>query len=198
MRKAIIAALIGLVAIGAYGCDDEKKKAYVEGEFQISTSSDPFNFNGSLAQGGADLYGYCKYSAANDLFEFEVGHASMVDIDTSTKLYVKFTGVEGPPVMGVYEDAVAKIPKEGDVKVAFGTGYIANGGNSFVVPDDDPEDNCYFELFAQADSAIGEVTPIEDQSFSYYVSVMCTGLTGVENDGVPLNSFSGEFYFKGC
>jgi hypothetical protein len=199
MRTAIIGAMFGLVVFGLLACDEPKKKAYVEGEFQLSTSSEFFDFQGSLAQGGADYYGFCKYSGSNNRFEFEVGDAKAVNIDSATELYLKFTGVEGPATEGVYSDAAAKIVKnDAALKTLFGSAIIKNGGNSFSFNQPDPSGNpnCYVELFAKAVS--GEVTPDAEKPFNYYVALHCTSLSGVSSGSQPLTGFNGFFYLKGC
>jgi hypothetical protein len=200
MRTAILWVMFGLVVFGQLACDDPKKKAYVEGTFQMSTSSEIFDFEGSLAHGGADYYGYCKYSGSSQRFEFEVGDAKLVGIDSAAELYVKFMGIEGPYTEGVYSDAAAKVPKEDPaLKTYFGSAVIKSGGNqfSFTQPDPAVNANCYVELFAKAIQ--GEVTPIEEKAFGYYVGLHCTSLSGVvDAGGQPLASFTGEFYFKGC
>jgi hypothetical protein len=196
MRTAVMGALVGFVALGLLACEEPKKKAYVEGEFEISSAEDEFSFQGSLAEGGADYYGYCHYSKSNETFEFEVGDAKKANISSPTQLYVKFLGIDGPPVEGVYEDAVAKIPKDLDVKIGFGTGSISNGGNDFVFAQPDDDTSCYVELFAKA--VAGEVTLVAEKEFTYYVSFHCTNLEGVASGDQELTSFYGHFYFKGC
>jgi hypothetical protein len=200
MRTLFIGAMLGLVAIGLLACDQPKKKAYVEGQFQMSTSPTVFDFGGTLAHGGADYYGSCKYSKSDELFEFEVGDAKMVNIDSAAQLYVKFTGIEGPATEGVYSDPVAKIAKNDEtLRTLFGSAVIKSGGNqfSFGQPDPTVNENCYVELFAKA--VTGEVTPTEDKAFNYYVGLHCTNLDNVvDSGGQPLNSFNGFFFFKGC
>jgi hypothetical protein len=199
MRTVIIWALFGLVVLGLLACEEPKKKAYVQGEFLLSTSAETFDFQGSLAQGGADYYGYCKYNGSSNRFEFEVGDAKMVNIDSATELYVKFTGIVGPATEGVYSDQVAKIPKDdADLKTLFGAAIITNGGNSFSFNQPDPADNpnCYVALLAKAVS--GEVTPDTEKPFNYYVALHCTSLDDVASGSQPLTAFNGYFYFKGC
>jgi len=196
MRTAVMGALVGLVAIGLLACEEPKKKAYVEGEFEISSADSEFNFQGSLAEGGADYYGYCHYSKANEEFEFEVGNAKRTNISSPTQIYVKFKGIEGPPVEGVYEDPVAKIPKDPDVKAGFATGAISNGGNDFNFSQPEDDTSCYVDLFAKA--VAGEVTEIAEKGFTYYVSFHCTNLDNVASGDQELSSFYGHFFFKGC
>jgi hypothetical protein len=200
MRTAISWAMFGLVALGLLACEEPKKKAFVEGEFQLSTSSEDFGFIGSLAEGGAEYYGSCNYSGSNERFEFEVGDAAMVDVDSATEIYIKFTGIVGPATEGVYSDAAAKIPKDDEsLQTSFGHAIIKNGGNQFSFDQPDPADNanCFVVLFGKA--VDGEVTPIEEKSFGYYVEFHCTSLDGVEDSaGQPLTAFNGYFYFKGC
>jgi hypothetical protein len=199
MRTAIIGAMFGLVVFGLLACEEPKKKAYVEGEFQLSTSSEFFDFQGSLAQGGADYYGYCKYAGSNDRFEFEIGDAKLVNIDSATELYVKFNGIVGPATEGVYSDAVAKIPKDdAGLRTLFGSAIIRNGGNQFSFTQPDPAENssCYVELLAKAVS--GEVTPAAEKPFNYYVALHCTSLADVSSGSQPLTGFNGFFYLQGC
>ena len=198
MRTAIIGAMFGLVVFGLLACDEPKKKSFVEGEFRLSTSPEVFDFNGGLARGGSDYYGYCKYSGSTDTFEFEVGDAKLVGVDSATELYLKFTGIVGPATEGVYSDQVAKIVKDdASLRTAFGSAIIKNGGNQFSFNQPDDQANCFVELLGHAVS--GEVTPGAQKAFSYYVGLRCTSLDGVEDsDGQALTSFTGFFFLKGC
>jgi len=197
MRKSIIGAFVVLVAFGALSCD-EAKKMYVKGEVDIGTSTETFDFEGSLGKGGADNYGTCSYS--DNKFSFEIGTSSLSSVSSSTELYLKVTGIQGPPIQGVYEDPAATTlePKD-DQEIAFGSVKVKNGANTFSFSQSDDEvnpDSCYFEMFAQAIS--GELTPDERQEFQYYVSLHCSGLSDVMSGDTALNSINASFYFANC
>jgi hypothetical protein len=176
---------------------DYPSGGYVEGEFQMSTSSEVFDFLGAI---NPDYYGYCQVNNLEERFEFEIGDAARVDVDSATEIYIKFTDIVGPPTEGVYSDAAAKIPKDDEsLQTFFGHAIIKNGGNQFSFNQPDPADNanCYVELFGHA--ASGEETPTEELPFEYYVSLHCTSLDGVEDSGgQPLTAFNGYFFFAGC
>lgn len=193
MRKAIWGALAALVVLVAIACD-EPKKTYVEGEFEMSTNTSTFTFEGSLGKGGADYYGYCSYS--DDKFLFEVGTGSIGSVDTTGEMYVKITGVQGPPIEGVYEDPADYESMKDDQEIAFGYVTVKSGANTFGFPQPDDADSCYFEMFAEPVS--GELTPIRKKKFDYYVSINCNGLDDVTDGDTPLNSVNGYFFFKGC
>jgi len=197
MRTAIFAAVFGIVALGLLACEEPKKLSYVEGVFEATPQGEDFAPKGSLAHGGAKYYGYCKYTESSSKFEFEVGDAKMNDIDSVTETYVKFSGIVGPPVAGVYTDLVAKIPKEGDeLHTVFTTAIIANGGNEFSFNQPEDTDDCYVALFATA--AEGEVTKTDEVEFDYYVELSCPSLDDVHSGSTNLNGFNGYFFFQGC
>jgi hypothetical protein len=197
MRTAIVAVLFGISAIGLLSCEEAKKLSYVEGVFESTPQGEDFAPKGSLAHGGAKYYGYCKYTASSNKFEFEVGDATMNDIDSVTETYVKFSGIVGPPVAGVYSDLVAKIPKEGvDFHTVFTNAIIANGGNQFSFDQPDDTEQCYVALFATA--AEGEVTKTDDAEFDYYIQLNCPSLDDVSSGSTNLNGFNGWFFFQGC
>lgn len=195
MGKAIGGALVALVVFVASACE-EPKKSYVEGEFELSTAS-PVDFVGSLGKGGADNYGYCEYS--DEKFLFEVGTGSIASVDTVNEMYVKITGIQGPPIEGTYDDPVEYDPKD-DEEIAFASVLAKSGANQFsFAQDDDGVDpgSCYIEMFSTPVS--GELTPVNKKKFDFYVSLHCNGLNDVESSGgTPLNSINGYFFFKGC
>jgi len=200
MRKMIVVALFGLAAIVQFACDEPAVNAYVEGDFEFSAqpSGQPnFQPTGSLAQGGAEYYGYCKYSTGTEKFEFEVGDVAKASVNSASQTYVKFTGIVGPPAAATYSDAGNKIVDDDPAKrTVFAKGYISNGGNDFVFDQPDPANSCYVKLFAKA--AQGEVTLVEEKPFLYYVELQCTGLDGVMSGDQALDSFNGSFFFAGC
>jgi len=185
----------GSDADGDSDSDSDADKSYIEGQFEFFDVM--FSPAGSLAKTDSLYYGYCAYSDSNDLFEFEVGNAELTDIDSATDTYVKFTGIVGPPVDGVYSDPVAKIPKDDEaLHTLFGTAIIANGGNEFDFSQPEDASSCYVELFAEA--AEGELTSVGENGFEYYVALNCTSLDGVTSGETQLTSFNGYFFFDGC
>ena len=202
MKKMIVVALFGLAAIVQLACDEPVTNAYVEGEFEFSAQPPDYSFQptGSLAQSGATYYGYCKYSADTQKFEFEVGDVAKASVDSASQTYVKFTGIAGPPADAAYLDAGNKIIDNEDPakRTSFAKGYVSNGGNDFVFDQPEPPGNesCYVTLFAKA--AQGEVTSVEEKPFTYYVELFCTGLDDVMSGDQELVSFNGFFFFQGC
>jgi hypothetical protein len=204
MRSAFLSTVTLAVCFCAAACDmfvadEADKDTYVEGMFEMSTSSDTFVFLGDFGLGGASYYGRCSYSSADESFEFEIGTASPEDISSATDIYLKFEGISGPPIEGVYSDADAKITKEDEeLRTLFGSAVIMNGGNEFTFNQPDPADNgnCYVELFATA--AEGEVTPDAEEEFDYYVALHCVSLDDVSSGSQPLTAFNSFFFFRGC
>jgi len=197
MKTAIVMALFGIVAFGLLACEEPKKLSYVEGVFEATPQGEDFAPKGSLAHGGAKFYGYCKYTESTKRFEFEVGDAKMNDIDSVTETYVKFSGIVGPPVAGVYSDPVTKLQKEGtEFHTVFGNAIIANGGNQFNFGQPEDTDDCYVTLFAMA--AEGEVTKTDEAEFTYYVGLQCTSLDDVTSGSTNLTGFNGYFFFQSC
>jgi hypothetical protein len=195
MRKAIIGAFIVLVALGALSCD-EAKKMYVEGSVQLGTGTDVTFAGGTLAKGGGDYYGYCSYSGEE--FDFQVGTSAMSGVNSTNEVYIEVTGVQGPPIDGVYDDpAAAELEPKDDQEIAFGYLTTKSGGNIFSFRQSDVDtSNCFFSMFAEA--AQGELTINGRKKFDYYVHVNCTGLTDVLSGDTSLNSLDAEFYFKNC
>jgi hypothetical protein len=175
--------------------DGDADEGYIEGQCEFFDVM--FSPAGSLAKTDSLYYGYCAYSDSNNLFEFEVGNAELTDIDSAAETYVKFTGIVGPPVDGVYSDAVAKIPKDDEaLRTVFGTAIIANGGNEFVFGQPEDATTCYVKLFAAA--AEGDVTMVAEEEFEYFVELQCAGLDGVSSGSTNLTGFNGYFFFDGC
>jgi hypothetical protein len=195
MRKAIVAVVFGMSAVGLLSCEEAKKTLYVEGYVQFLDVE--YSPEGSLARGGAEYYGYCQYDADAQTFEFEVGDDKRIAIDSASETYVKFTGVAGPYVDGVYENAVAKIPKDASEHMrGFGQATLKSGGNEFVFEMMDDLEDCNVSLFAKA--VEGEVTQGSGAEFTWYVELDCPNLDGVESGDTNLNGFNGFFYFQGC
>jgi len=185
--------------------DIDTETDYVEGELSINMGSNEpdagttadFSFMGSMAESGADYYGKCSYSDLSDKFEFKVGTSAMADVTTADEIYIRITGIQGPPIEGVYEDPTAEVlvPKSG-ANIAFSSAQVKNGYNIFSFSQPEGTDNCYVEMFAAPIS--GELTLVGKKSFSYYVSINCNDIEGVESGYAPLNSVNGYFFFDGC
>jgi hypothetical protein len=196
MRKALWGALIAVIAFGAFACD-EAKKIYVEGEIGTGVSGgDDIAFEGTLGQGGTDYYGTCSYS--DNKFAFEVGTSAPSAIDSTAEIYIKVTGVQGPPQEGVYSDTDADPwDLNDDGEYAFGSMEVRTGVTAYEFSQSEAgENSCYFDMFATPKPA--EVSREGLQQFNYYVSIRCSGLSDITSDDVPLNSVNGFFFFANC
>ena len=201
MRHAFLTLLIAVASLLGLGCEEEVKPSKVVGEVRFSGQScggDFPNIDGTLAEGGAQYYGYCTKQGDN--LEFVVATKDRAKATNSTDFYLLVRGIAGPPVEGV--NGQNGLPKEDTANYTTFTSVLFKNVNEYTFELDDPNDFeteglCDITLFAKPIE--GELNP-NKQTFSYYVSMDCGGLEAetATDDTIVLGYMEFHFYFSDC
>jgi hypothetical protein len=202
MKNAMLTILVCVGSILGLGCEEEVKPARVIGNIHFSgvqCGGDFENINGTLAQGGAAYYGYCKKKGNGD-FEFLVATADRPKAVNSTDFYLLVRGVVGPPAEGVY-DANGQPKDDENLYTTFESVMFKNV-NEYKFEFDDPNDFssdglCDITLYAKPIK--GELNP-DKQKFNFYVAMNCGAIEApvATDDSIVLNQMDFYFYFSDC
>lgn len=182
-----------LCVLGAAACKEEDPPMRIFGEMRTNVC-DHVEVDGEISRGGADYFGYCKTDGADGL-EFAVGNKKESEATSTRDFYLRVTGIEGPPVEGVYEtydtETNEGIVKSGVVRSAGFDMIYLRCGERYRFNQDDASMDCHFELYAVP--AAGELDP-ELRKFSHYVRLDCRGIENV----LGLTMVTAEFWFADC
>lgn len=181
--------------------DSDTASAAVYGSIHFSgqqCGGDFAEFSGSLAEDGADFFGYC-HRTGDDL-DLVVGTNDLEQATNSTDFYLAMTGIVGPPVEGVY-DGGGDPKDEESLFTSFESVIFKNVNvHEFELADSDDfsiEGLCDIVLYATP--IAGEQNPDGD-GFEIFTAMDCGGIDApaTTDETIVLNYLEFELWLDGC